>query len=83
MKQSKPLRNLKSLLKIMLLLSGMRLSTSCKAKTIYVHDYCVIASTINANDADKKALKQSTVSKEFVEQIVNHNDIWRETCKSN
>jgi len=41
-----------------------------------------VASTINASDADKKALKQSTVSKEFIEQIVNHNDLWNSTCKN-
>lgn len=63
-------------------MSGTHLLTSCKAKTIYIHDYCIVASTINASDADKKALKQSTVSKEFIEQIVNHNDLWNSTCKN-
>ena len=83
MRQSKPLKSLRLLLKIMLLLSGTRSLTSCKSKTIYVHDYCVIASPITANLEDKAALKQSTVSREFIEKIVNHNDIWRDTCKSN
>jgi hypothetical protein len=67
----------------MLLLSGMRLSTSCKSRTIYVHDYCVIASPISANIEDKKALKHSVVSKQFIEQIVNHNDLWNSTCQNN
>ena len=60
----------------------MRLSTSCKAKTIYLHDYCVIASPIAASLPDKQALKQSTISKQFIEQIVNHNDLWNSTCKN-
>jgi hypothetical protein len=66
----------------MLLLSGMCLSTSCKSRTVYVHDYCVITTPIISSDEDKKALKHSTVSKQFIEQIVNHNDLWNSTCKN-
>jgi hypothetical protein len=66
----------------MLLLKGTHLLTSCKAKTIYAHDYCVIASPIYVSQPDKTALKKSTVSKQFIEQLVNHNDLWNSTCKN-
>lgn len=63
-------------------MNAIHLLTSCKTKPIYVHDHCVIASPIMASLSDKQALKQSTVSKQFIEQIVNHNDLWNLTCKT-
>lgn len=65
----------------MLLLLGTNLLTSCKAKLVPVNNYCVIYSPIRAGKEDKQALKDSLVSKEFIEQIVNNNDIWEETCQ--
>ncbi len=45
-----------------------------------VYDHCIIDSQIKASEADKLALKQSTVSQEFIAQIVNHNDVWELSC---
>ena len=61
----------------------MNLLTGCKTKVIQVENYCTIASTIKASDGDKKALKDSEISKEFIEKIVNHNDTWEMTCAGN
>ena len=60
----------------------MNLLTSCKTATKYiaVDNYCTLGGTIRANDEDKKALKASSVSKEFIEKIVNSNDLFAETC---
>ena len=59
---------------------------SCKSSAdtkpiIAVDNYCIIASPITASVQDKKELKKSGVSKEFIEKIVNHNDTWKATCQ--
>ena len=79
----KLLSNLKRLLRIIALLIGINLLTSCKTapRVVPVNNYCLLTNPIKASDDDKKALKLSTISKEFIEQIVNHNDIWILTCK--
>jgi hypothetical protein len=55
--------------------------TSCKTKVVAVNNYCVIAQPIRATCDDKKALKASSASKPFIEKIVNHNQIFYQTCK--
>jgi len=55
--------------------------THCKTKIIAVDNYCTISQPIRATCEDKKALKASNVSKPFIEKIVNHNDIFYQTCK--
>lgn len=65
----------------MLLLLGTNLLTSCKTKLVPVNNYCVIYTPVKAIKEDKQALKDSLVSKEFIEQIVNNNDIWDQTCQ--
>ena len=75
--------NLKKSLRLIAFLIGTNLLTSCKTKIIPVNNYCVIYNLVRASDEDKKALKASTISKNFIEQIVNNNDVWIETCLKN
>ena len=45
-------------------------------------DFCIVSGRFEASQEDKQALKQSKVSKEFVKQFIDHNDLWDDTCKS-
>ena len=47
------------------------------------YDYCELNNKIGASDTDKAALKKSDISKEFIEKIVNHNDLYSQTCPKN
>ena len=68
--------------KLIAVLIGINLLTvSCKTKVIPVNNYCIISQPIRATLEDKKALKASNISKSFIEQIANHNDIFYNTCK--
>ena len=48
---------------------------------ICARDICAIAGKFAASTQDKAILKQSNVSKEFIKQFVDYNDLWEETCK--
>ena len=49
-------------------------------KIVYVNNYCTIDSTIKPSQEDKVALKESKISKDFIQQLKDHNDLYRETC---
>lgn len=49
---------------------------------IVQRDLCVLSGKFSASTEDKTALKQSKVTKEFIKQFVDHNDLWDETCKA-
>ena len=65
-------------MKKILILIVTSLLTSCE--TVYVDNYCLFSKEIKASEEDKKALKQSTVSKDFILQITNHNDFYKKRC---
>lgn len=48
---------------------------------ICARDICAIAGKFSASPQDKAIIKQSNISKEFVKQFVDYNDLWEETCK--
>ena len=47
---------------------------------VCARDICAIAVKFSASTQDKTILKQSNVSKEFIKQFVDYNDLWDETC---
>ena len=85
----KKLLSLKRLPLLMTILIGISSLTSCKTQAVVApvvpayYDYCELDAAIRASDADKAALKKSDISKEFIEKIVNHNDLYTQTCTGN
>lgn len=61
------------------------LTQNCSSKKSAVEtcarDYCIIASKIIASPSDKTALKNSPISKDYIKQIADHNDIYDSVCK--
>jgi hypothetical protein len=45
-------------------------------------DFCLLSTLIVASPADREAVRLSQLSKDYVKQIVDHNDMWTEVCKN-
>lgn len=43
-------------------------------------DYCLLANLIVTTPEDKQKLKDSQLSKAYIQQLKDHNDLWRATC---
>lgn len=61
-------------------------TTSCSSKPkveTCARDFCLLGSRISASPQDKLRLKQSTISKEYLRQIADHNDLYAIICYLN
>lgn len=62
------------------------LTTSCSSKPkveACARDFCLLGSRISASPQDKIRIKQSTISKEYIRQIADHNDLYAIICYPN
>lgn len=62
----------------------MFLLISCKHSEVITpndpYPFCAFYSPIRASCEDKLVLKQSTISKQFIEDIVNNNEVYKGLC---